>query len=73
MRFVVRPTVALSRGVWAVVDRFVIDGIVEGSAVLVRWLSGLISKAQTGDSQSYAAFMALAVVVILCALILVGR
>ena len=31
-------------------------------------LSGLISKAQTGDGQSYAAFMALAVVVVLCAL-----
>ncbi len=73
MRFVVRPTVALSRGVWAVVDRFVIDGIVEGSAVLVRWLSGRISEAQSGDSQSYAAFMTLGVVVILCALILVGR
>ena len=73
MRFVVRPTVALSRGVWAVVDRFVIDGIVEGSAVLVRWLSARISEAQSGDSQSYAAFMTLGVVVILCALILVGR
>jgi NADH-quinone oxidoreductase subunit L len=73
MRFIVRPTIGLSRGVWAVVDRFVIDGIVEGSAVLVRWLSGLVSKAQSGDSQSYAAFMTLAAVVILCALILVGR
>jgi NADH-quinone oxidoreductase subunit L len=73
MRFVVRPTVAMCRALWAVVDRFVIDGIVEGSAVATGALSGLISKAQTGDGQGYAAFMTLAVVVVLCALILIGR
>ena len=73
MRFVVRPTVALCRGLWAVVDRFVIDGIVEGSALGARALSGLISRAQNGDGQGYAAFMVMAVVAILCAMILVGR
>ena len=73
MRFVVQPTVAGCRALWAIVDRFVIDGIVEGSAIATGALSGLISRAQTGDGQGYAAFMALAVVVLLCALMLVGR
>ncbi len=72
-RVVIRPTVAIARGLWAIVDRFVIDGVVEGSALVGRSVSGMISKAQTGDAQSYAGFMALAVVVILCALVLVGR
>jgi NADH-quinone oxidoreductase subunit L len=73
MRFVVQPTVAACRGLWAIVDRFVIDGIVEGSAVATRALSNVISRAQTGDGQRYATFMAIAVVVLLSALILVGR
>jgi len=72
LRYVVRPTVALCRGLWAIIDRFVIDGIVEGSAIVVGALSGAISKAQTGDGQGYAAVMALAVVAVLVVLIVVG-
>jgi hypothetical protein len=59
--------------VWAVVDRFVIDGIVEGSALLTKALSDAVSGAQSGDGQGYAALMALGAVVVLCALVLVGR
>lgn len=72
-RFVVHPTVSLSRGLWALVDRFLIDGIVEGSAVLARWVSSSLSRAQSGDGQNYATAMVLSVVVVLAALLLAVR
>ncbi len=70
--YVVRPTVALCRGAWAVIDRFIIDGMVEGSALLAGWLSRGIAHLQTGDAQDYVALMGLATILAVCALILVG-
>ena len=72
-RVVVRPTVALARGLWAVVDRYAVDGVVEGSAVLVRWLSGLASDMQTGDAQWYGTAIAVGIAVLLAVTVWVGR
>jgi NADH-quinone oxidoreductase subunit L len=73
MRYVVGPVVSACRALWAIVDRLLVDGIVEGAPLVVKWLSDRISKAQSGDGQGYAALMALGAIVVLCALILVGR
>ncbi len=72
-KLVVAPTVAACRATWAIVDRFVIDGAVEGSGLATKWLGGLVSRAQSGDGQGYAAFTALGMVVLLATLVLVGR
>ena len=72
-RYLVRPTIALCRGLWALVDRFIIDSTVEGSALVAKWLGGLVSRSQSGDGQRYAAFMALAAVILLCVIMLAGR
>jgi len=73
MRFVVRPTVSICRGLWAIIDRLVIDGTVEGSARVAASLSNVLSRMQSGDGQNYATAMALSVVAILAALMLVVR
>jgi NADH-quinone oxidoreductase subunit L len=72
-RVVVGPTVALCRGLWALVDRLVIDGIVEGSAVFVAWLGSLASEMQTGDAQWYGMAIAVGIAVLLAVTVWVGR
>ena len=72
-RAVVMPTVAMCRTLWAVVDRFVIDGAVEGSAVAAGWLGGALSRLQNGDGQTYATVIALAAAVMLAAMAFLGR
>ncbi len=62
---IVRPTVALSRILWAVVDRYVIDGTVEGTATFASWLGKVGSDWQTGDVQGYGAVIALGVALLL--------
>ncbi len=52
----------LGRGLWAVGDKAIIDGVVvNGSAKLVGWFSGLIRLFQTGYLYQYAFVMILGV------------
>jgi NADH-quinone oxidoreductase subunit L len=70
-RFIVQPVATACRVLWAIVDRFLIDGIVEGSAIAASAVGGYISKLQSGDGQGYAALIAVATVLILAFSILV--
>lgn len=70
---IVAPTAAAARVLWAVVDRFLIDGTVEGSAVLARWAGGVVSRLQNGDAQWYGALIAAGVALMLAASIWLGR
>jgi len=70
---VVNPTVVLARGLWAVVDRFVIDGAVEGSAVLARLAGGATSDLQSGDVQWYGTVIAAGVALLLAIAVWLGR
>jgi NADH-quinone oxidoreductase subunit L len=70
---VVRPAVACCRILWSVVDRYVVDGTVEGAAIFAAWLGGVGSEWQTGDVQGYSAVIALGVAVLLAITLWVGR
>jgi len=70
---VVAPATAAARVLWAVVDRYVIDGIVEGSAVVARWAGGAVSRLQNGDPQWYGALIVSGVTLVLAASIWLGR
>jgi len=70
-RFAVVPVAVACRALWAIVDRFLIDGIVEGSAIAAGAVSGYLSRLQSGDGQGYAAVIAFAAVLILAFSILV--
>jgi len=72
-RVVVRPTTTAARVLWAVADRYVIDGVVEGAAAVVEWLGAVGSKLQAGDAQWYGAAIALGVAVMLAVTVWVGR
>lgn len=72
-RVVVTPVVVACRALWAIVDRFAIDGAVEGSAVVAGWLGGALSRLQNGDGQTYATIIALAAAVMLAATAFLGR
>jgi NADH-quinone oxidoreductase subunit L len=51
---VVRPYNALSRFAWRVIDDGLIDGLlVNGTATIVRWQSGISSRWQTGALSTY--------------------
>ena len=62
---VVKPLKALAYGLWAVVDRFVIEGIVNGVATLAGLFGAVARLAQNGDVQRYAAYMAMAAALVL--------
>ena len=70
-RFVVRPVATACRVLWAVVDRLIIDGLVEGSALAAQSVGDLISRLQSGDGQGYAGLVAISAVLILALTILV--
>ena len=70
---VVRPTVAACRILWSIVDRFLIDGTVEGSAIFASWLGKIGSSWETGDVQNYGALIALGVAVLLAVTLWMGR
>jgi NADH-quinone oxidoreductase subunit L len=72
-RVVVAPSVVAARVLWAVVDRYIIDGTVEGSAKVASWLGSVGSEMQAGDAQWYGAAIALGVAVMLAVTIWVGR
>jgi NADH:ubiquinone oxidoreductase subunit 5 (subunit L)/multisubunit Na+/H+ antiporter MnhA subunit len=67
------PVAAACRVLWAVVDRFVIDGVVEGSATVAQWAGGVVSRLQNGDTQWYGALIAAGVALMLAASIWLGR
>ncbi len=46
-------------------DRYVIDGVVDGSALSVRGVGGLVKKLQTGKIQTYIGFSVLILVLVL--------
>lgn len=72
-RLVVRPFVTGSRAVWAVADRFVVDGIVEGLSVFARWGSTALSNMHGGNAQRYSAVMAFGVLAMLILSVWLGR
>jgi NADH:ubiquinone oxidoreductase subunit 5 (subunit L)/multisubunit Na+/H+ antiporter MnhA subunit len=72
-RLVVVPVAVAARILWAVVDRYLIDGAVEGSAVVARWAGGVVSRVQNGDAQWYGALIAAGVALMLVASIWLGR
>jgi NADH-quinone oxidoreductase subunit L len=70
---VIEPLQSLARGLWRVVDVFLIDGLlVNGVARLVGFFGSVARLAQDGDLQRYAAFMALAAAAILATVLGVG-
>src|ERR1039457_1275031 len=60
----VNPCKALGNFLWKGFDVVVIDGIVDGTATVVMWISGSIKSLQSGYVHNYAMTMALGVVVI---------
>ena len=72
-RVVVVPVAVAARILWAVVDRFLIDGVVEGSAAVAGWAGGVVSRIQNGDAQWYGALIAAGVALMLVASIWLGR
>ena len=61
---------ALGKGLWAASDRFLIDNlIVNGSAKVVAWFSGIIRHIQTGYLYHYAFSMIIGVLLIISWLI----
>jgi len=52
-RVIVGPTVVVARTLWAALDRYVIDGVVEGSAAVTRWAGAVSSDLHSGDVQWY--------------------
>jgi NADH-quinone oxidoreductase subunit L len=58
---IVRPIKTLSVALYKVVDGFLIDGLfVHGSARFTAWVGSVLRYFQTGDVQSYAAVMVIA-------------
>jgi NADH-quinone oxidoreductase subunit L len=72
-RVVVVPVIAGCRALWAVADRLVIDGAVEGSAWLSKRASKALSGLQNGDGQAYAATIAVGVMLMLAFAVWLGR
>ena len=72
-RVIVVPVTVGARLLWAVVDRFLIDGTVEGTATLAEWAGGVVSRVQNGDAQWYGVLIASGVALMLAASIWLGR
>ncbi|MBU8933000.1 MAG: NADH-quinone oxidoreductase subunit L [candidate division Zixibacteria bacterium] len=62
---VVRPLVGLSEFLWKVVDVIVIDGLLNGSALVYEGFSELLRRTQTGRLRSYATTFVVGVVLLL--------
>jgi NADH-quinone oxidoreductase subunit L len=69
---VVQPLKTTAYVLWRVVDVFVIDGIVNGSAKAAALLGSVTRLTQNGDVQRYAAVMAIAAAAILWTVLGVG-
>ena len=62
---VVRPIHVVSLGLWHIFDTIVVDGIANGLGYLVKGISWVSSRFQTGNAPVYALWMTLGVVVML--------
>lgn len=62
---VVRPVYALSRAFYVVVDRGIIDGLVDGMGRLTQGLGLLVGRMQTGQLNTYAFAIVVGVLVVL--------
>jgi NADH-quinone oxidoreductase subunit L len=62
---ITRPLNALSKGMDAVLERLLIDGIVNGTGRVVSWGSKTLRLVQTGNTAFYIFVMVISVVVIL--------
>lgn len=72
-RVVVRPVISGSRMLWALGDRFLVNGAVETLAATTRLFGRRLSGLQSGDAQSYAVAMTVAVAVLLAVASWMGR
>lgn len=72
-RFIVQPTVTSCRALWAVGDRLIADGAVEGAAWVSAAAGRVLSRLQSGDAQNYAAVMVVAAMLMLLATAWLGR
>jgi NADH-quinone oxidoreductase subunit L len=72
-RFVVEPATAAARITYAFVDRLVIDGAVEGTGGLTRWVGKGLAALQTGDGQWYVTLIGVGVLLLLVATVWMGR
>jgi NADH-quinone oxidoreductase subunit L len=61
---IVRPLESIANRLWKVVDQGIIDGAVNGSAMLVDVNGEIIRTTQTGQTRHYAFFMFVATVLI---------
>ncbi|MEP7234260.1 MAG: NADH-quinone oxidoreductase subunit L, partial [Ignavibacteriota bacterium] len=62
---IVQPTYSASNSIlYKFVDVRIIDGIVNGSAAVIDWLSGIIRKIQTGIIQNYAVMIVVGILVL---------
>ena len=62
---IVRPLYMFSQLLHDVIDRSLVDRLVNGAGVLVRWLSDVFRKVQTGNTGFYVFVMAAAVVLLI--------
>jgi NADH-quinone oxidoreductase subunit L len=60
---IVKPIHRLSVGLWEIFDTIIIDGIANGLAYLVKGVSWVSTRFQTGAAPTYALWMAVGVVV----------
>jgi NADH-quinone oxidoreductase subunit L len=70
---IVRPLAVLARGLWKWIDAGLIDGIVNGVALLTGGFSQRLRKVQTGVVSNYALAIALGTVIIVGAYIFFGQ
>lgn len=68
----VRPTVALARWVARIADQKVVDGAVEGAAVLTGRIGGLLARMQTGEADVYASLVAVGFVLLAAVVVWMG-
>jgi NADH-quinone oxidoreductase subunit L len=66
---VVRPVLAVSRGFSSIVDRGIIDGIVDGSGRLSQGIGLLAGRVQSGQLNTYAFMIVIGVLAVLGAFV----
>jgi NADH-quinone oxidoreductase subunit L len=62
---VIRPLVNVSMGLWKIVDVVLIDGMLNGMAMIYGEISELLRRTQTGRLRGYATLFVVGVVIIL--------
>ena len=72
-RAVLRPVAGVSRLLYAVVDRRVVDAVAEGSAVAARAVGKTLTSLQSGDVQWYATMLGAGAVALLALVSYIGR